>query len=262
MALNLIELVSQRFDDSALHQLSRTLGEDPAHTKTALDGAVPTVLSGLINLTATREGTGKLLSSLQSFKQEEQVLANLGDFLNGSDGHQSMLRAGQRLLNSLFGDRLDGLVDSLSRLSGMSRQSAGALISTVAPIVTSVLGKQQDDLALDEAGLSKLLNDQKDFVKQSMPAGLSDAIDLDGLLSGAGDLGGKIQQTVNETLDKGIDSVQGTIDKTTSAIENTVEDTIPEPVAKSGGSSFFKLIVWLIILFAIAWFAVRFLATV
>lgn len=261
MALNLIELVTQRFDNDALFQLSQTLGEDPSRTKVALEGSVPTVLSGLINMTKTEDGTNSLLSSLQSFKQEEHVLANLGSFLNGSDGHQSMLQAGHRLLNSLFGDKLDGITSTISQLSGIREQSASSLIGTVAPIVTSVLGKQQDDLALDASGINKLLNDQKDFVKQSMPASLSGALDLDNLLADAGSFTEKVQQTVSETVDKGIDSVQETATQATAAVENTISNTVSEVEEKSGGSSIFKYIIWIIILLAIAWFALRFLAT-
>ena len=240
MGLNLVSLISQHLSGPVLTQLSGLLGESADGVQKAIGGAVPAVVAGMMNKAATPEGAGEMLGSLQQFGQERELLADLPNILSGDDAtRQSLLQAGSNFLKS-FMDRVAG---SLSQLSGIGEQSASSLLSVVAPVAVSVLGKQQDDLGLDAGGLSRLLMEQKDAVAAALPKELSGALKLDNLSAmGAG---------LTEAASASAPSV---LDSTNQAANQAATAAGYEPsTGDSGGGGFGKLIIGVVVIAVIAW---------
>ncbi len=140
MALNLVELIQKQISGPVLDQLGGIIGEDTHKTQTAIQGAIPSILGGMMDASTSTEGSTTLMTALKSFDQEDNMLGNLGSMLSGG-GHQSLQESGSNMLNGLFGDKIDAITGAISQFSGIGQNSASSLMGMVAPIAMSVLGK-------------------------------------------------------------------------------------------------------------------------
>jgi len=63
----------------------------------------------------------------------------------------------------------------------MKPGTVASLLSILAPLIMSFLGKQKKTMGLDSSGLANLLMSQKDSIGAALPAGISDAMGLGSL---------------------------------------------------------------------------------
>jgi hypothetical protein len=87
------------------------------------------------------------------------------------------------LVSNILGGKSDKVVNELSKSSGINPAQAGGLLSMIAPIIMQTLSKTKTEGGLDLAGMSSLLNDQKEKAqekaKESGMGGLLDLLDAD-----------------------------------------------------------------------------------
>ncbi|HEY6976390.1 MAG TPA: OmpA family protein [Chitinophagaceae bacterium] len=167
MASNLLDSVRGFITPQLIGQASSYLGESSEGITRAIGGAVPTVLTGLIN-NAESGGAAALLSNAKEVASSN-ILGNLGNLFSGS----STLPSGVGSLSSLFGDRLGGMTSALSSFSGIKNSSASSLLGMIVPVILSVIGKHAMDNNLSPAGLSSFLSAQKSSAMDALPSGLN-----------------------------------------------------------------------------------------
>ena len=223
MAINLVNIVKEHLGGQILNQISNTLGISPSAAQTAIDGAVPAMFSGLLDNVNNSEGAEAITLALDTFNDEESFLDNLGDFFQ-DDHRNALMASGQGLLSSLFGDKVDGIAKVLGQFSGLGQSASSGLLAMIAPIVMSVLGKQQSQLGLDASGVQKMLMDQKDAISAAMPSELSKAFAQSGLLSQLSDA---VESGVNSAVGAGkrvVTDITDTASDAASGAVNTVQE--------------------------------------
>jgi len=104
----------------------------------------------------------------------------------------NLLQKGANTINSIFGDKVDGLTRLLSGFSGIKSSSAGSLLSIAAPLLLGFLGKHAVANNLNASGLANLLSSQKENISHAIPAGLN-------LSSIFGDTGAAIHHDIKPT---------------------------------------------------------------
>lgn len=182
MTINLLDLLKSQLGSSAINYLSSFLGESEGRTQSAVNSTLATLLSGFLSNGGTTSGAANLLSLFNSKQQSSTSAGELVSMLgSGESSVGSLIQLGKPILDTLFGSKLGGIVDLLGSSSGMQKNSASSLLSILAPIVTSVLGKQVRDGGLNAAGLMGLLMGQKDHIKAAAPAGLAGALGVSSL---------------------------------------------------------------------------------
>lgn len=185
MAMNLLELANSYISDDVVEQVSKTLGETPQNTQTAIKGALPTVLGGLIHKSTEAGGPGGIMDMVAQVMipnraageviiPEGGVFSQLSNLFDAGNSTQmsGFLSMGSGLVTSLFGEKAGGIANALAAHSGIKQTSAASLMSLAGPVVLGVLGKQ---LAGDDegvSGLSGLLKAQVSNVQAAMPSGL------------------------------------------------------------------------------------------
>jgi hypothetical protein len=175
--MNLVDLVKNQLSSDVMGKFAEILGTNPQATRDAANAVVPTLLATVGGLTSTRDGAGKLSSTLSGL--DENVLGNFARSLTGS---QSVVDTGTTLLGSLFGNEaLSGLAGVLSRFTGISTKSTSWLLSTLAPLALGVLKRYAPDMSAN--GLTRLFEGQQENIRNAMPAGLGN------LLSNVPDIG-------------------------------------------------------------------------
>lgn len=186
--MNFLDILkNQLTGGDTLGAISGLLGESEAATKSGLGAILPTVLGSVISKGSTAQGAGGLMDMLKTGGHDGGILDNFGSILSGGgSGVSSLLSSGGGIINTLLGDKVGGIVNLISGMSGLKSGSASSLMSMAAPLVMGLIGKQTASQGLNASGLMSMLAGQSDFVKAALPAGISN-------LMGFGDVGGAVK---------------------------------------------------------------------
>lgn len=192
MVQNIIALLKDQLNDNLLGKIAGFLGEKKPGVTSAVAGAIPTLLLGLLKKGAEPSGAGNLVEMLQQGKHDGAILDNLGSVLGGGAATTDLLSTGKTLLSSIFGDKAGGIGDLIASAGGISKSGGSSLLGMLAPIVMGFLGKTlKSEGGFNAKGLMSLLLGQKDFIKAALPAGVTN-------LLGVGNLDDLGRQTMPE----------------------------------------------------------------
>ena len=231
MSVNLLNLVKGQLDDSAFEQLGGLLGQSAENTRSAVDAALPTILGGIVDKVSNDSGAADMFS-----RQLEGLDAGTATDLGGllADTNRDSLAAkGGEMLQGLFGDKLGGVADLISQFSGMDGKSASSLLSMILPVVLGAINKQKRIHGLDNAGALQLLGDQKDYISQAMPSGMSELLNSSGLLTEAGSAAA---DAASDAADAVADVADSAKTAATSAA-GTVSDAASSAADKAGDAA-------------------------
>ena len=156
---NLLELIKGQMGDGLIDQLTHQIGGGARREQTAVatDGIINTLIGALAKNVTSQDGARNLDHALQR-DHDGSLLDNIGDFLQGNvREEQRRTTNGAGILNHLLGNRQSGVVDMISRMSGLDQSKTGNLMTTLAPIVMGMLGKQKRQNNLDAGGIMNLL---------------------------------------------------------------------------------------------------------
>ncbi len=253
MSVNLFDLVKGQLTSSIIGKIGGLIGENETNTNSAIGKMLPSILGGLASKANTSSGPGEIFDLLNKGGHDGSIFGNLGDLLSGGDKTNSMMDTGTNLARSIFGGKMNSVMDVLSRAVGFGNRSSSSLMSILLPIVMGMIGKAKKDNNLDASGVARLLMDQGPYIKDKAPAGLLDTLGLGSLWGGAKKVVGNTadagKRVVSGTADAGKRVVSGTADAGRRVASGTTE------VAKSGGGLLKKLLplALLLLLGILAW---------
>jgi hypothetical protein len=239
MSVNLIDLVKSQLGGQVLNQVSGLLGESSDKTQTAVNGAIPALLGGLLGNASSGNGASTMLSALNNV--DDGVVGNFGNLLGGGQQSTGLMDMGGKLLGSLLGGgNVGGLTNAISGFSGLGKGAAGSLLGLIAPLLMGVIKRQlMGSGGLNVGNLTSLLTGQKDNIASAMPAGLGQQLQnagLGSLFGGVlGNLTGMGQQAMNSAsnvANQASNAVNRAASSTANAASNatrTVTNNIPTP---------------------------------
>jgi hypothetical protein len=165
---NLFDLLQGHMDENVVDQLSNQIGgADRAQTATAAQSIVSTLLAGLAKNASTPEGAASLNNALDR-DHDGGLLGNLMGLIGGQVApEQSRAANGAGIVNHILGPSQSGAVDMISKMSGLDSGKTGNLMTTLAPMVMSLLGQQKRQQGLDVAGIAGLLTNSVGQQKQA-----------------------------------------------------------------------------------------------
>lgn len=179
MEHNIVDLVKSVFTPDVTARASRHLEEDESRTATALKAAIPTVLAGLLAKSATPEPgmLGKLMAgATEVFGGRSDYTGYFNDIYNHTSADLEdtnwLGRVGS-ILNSLFGDRLNNVIEAISGYTGVKASSAQHVLGAATPAVLGTLQQYAVRENLDEKGLANYLQAQKSNIITQVPPGLN-----------------------------------------------------------------------------------------
>ena len=183
---SLEDLLGQQQGNQAVEQISQNLGANSSVVNTAIQMALPTILSGLANNVQSPQGAQNLDNALANDHQGG-LLNNLTDFLTGgvpAPQQASRETNGAGILGHILGGSQSTAAQEISNKSGLSMGQAANLLITLAPIVMSFLGKKKQQGNLDSGGLADMILGQK----QQMQSTGNPMLDMvSGMLDSDGD---------------------------------------------------------------------------
>lgn len=149
--MSLLDLIKDQLTGDRLKDLGRMVGANEGTVKTAVQAALP-LLIGALAKNAHKPGGAEALHRAVEKDHDGSVLDSLGDFLKAPD-----TRTGDGILRHVLGARRQSVEGQLSRSTGIDKDGATRLLSTLAPVVMGALGKKQRQDGLDVGALSDML---------------------------------------------------------------------------------------------------------
>ena len=171
--MNLVDLVKDQLGSNGLTRLAETLGTSRDNTSTAVNAAIPTLLTALGSVASTRDGARDLAAAVGSL--DDRVLDNLPQSLSGGGrSGLNLVDMGTKLLGSLLGgNTLSSLASTLGRSTGMGSGSMSSLLTLLAPVVLGVLKNRTGGMGTDASALASLFEGQRQNIVNALPSGLS-----------------------------------------------------------------------------------------
>ena len=163
---SLQDLLGQQGGDSALGQISKTLGADQNLTNAAIQMALPVILNGLTKNASTPEGSARFEYCALIMTTTAAILDMLGGFLGGQT-QQTRQTDGGGILGHILGNQQGQVAQEISNKSGMDIGQVASLLITLAPIVMGYLGKTKRENNLDAGGITDLLTGQQQQAQSS-----------------------------------------------------------------------------------------------
>jgi len=165
MSFNLIESVKEELSGDMTNRIAGILGESSTNVQQALQGIIPSVLTGI--LLKVEAGETQETLNLATDASRINIPYNLNSLSGGTGSPKGM-----DFLKIIFGEKTTGLAASVSGYAGISPQSASALMSITAPAVLGALGNHILGTNMNASGLLSFLNGQRKKILNAMPTSL------------------------------------------------------------------------------------------
>ncbi len=180
MSTDLLENITSQLAPPMVQKVSVFLGETVEHTQAAVNGAIPTILAGLMHFSSLANGPVQLLALINR-DNYGRLLNNLSGVGGEGNTTQNVMTTGQEILRVVFADKLDSASERVAAASGVTNASASSLMSLTAPVVVGVLGRIRAVQGLNATRLNTLLMGQREAVVKSAPAGLAEVFGVSDL---------------------------------------------------------------------------------
>ena len=165
-SFNLVEMIRGYLPDSFTEKMSSLLGESPDKTQSAINAAVPGILSGLDSAASTPDGARRLTDAVDG--ADHNMRSDIGGLL----GKMPSSESGSGMIQSILGTAgLSELTGNIGRISGLSGKGVMGLLGYLVPIVLGVLKNIKRTRGLDSTGLLNLLSSQRSNFAAAMPEG-------------------------------------------------------------------------------------------
>ncbi len=189
MSFNLFDSVRGLMGNDVIDNASNVLGENGNNMQKAVSGAIPAVLTGILD----KAGSGDAGNLLRMAKETSNsgMTANIGRFFTDNN----LLARGADLLRGIFGDRLNNVSNMIANYAGIKPGSATALLNVAAPAALGALGSHATSNNMSTSGFLSFLNNQKDNILNSVPSGLNLASALG--LSSLGSIGNRLTNALS-----------------------------------------------------------------
>jgi hypothetical protein len=157
------QIITQQLTGGAVRTIADRFGVSEAQANTAVQIAVPLLLTALARNASQPQGAESLHQAINT-DHDGTIFDNLMGYLVNP---QSANGAG--ILGHVFGGQQATIENNLAQATGMNQSSATGLLETVAPLVMGAVGQAQQQNNLDAPGLSNLLNSQQQQAQANAP---------------------------------------------------------------------------------------------
>ena len=180
---DLFDLLQSQMGESIIGTLTDQIG-GPSKQKTSagVQGAMSILMSALAKNAQNPKSASALGAALER-DHDGSILEDLTGYLSGSSPINNTKAAnGSGILGHILGGQQGNAIESLTRMSGLDKSQSGNLLSTLAPIVLGMLGKQKRSQGLDMSGLGSILANSANTAKKQTPQAdlLTSFLDRDG----------------------------------------------------------------------------------
>ena len=152
---------------AGLNPLSAQIGAGETATRTAVNTGVPALFAALSGLASSQDGAQKIASAMGRFDA-----STVGNLLSDKPGN--VIEQGTNILGSLFNQNIiSGILNAISRFTGLNAASAQKLLAYLAPMVLGSIAGRFTGRQPTPQGLTSFFNEERQNITNAMPAGFS-----------------------------------------------------------------------------------------
>jgi len=190
--MNLTDLLNNALNSDTIRQISQQLGADEGATSDAIQAALPMLLGGLANNSASQSDAASLLGALDR-DHDGSILDDLGGFLG-----DYLSGRGAGILGHIFGAQEGAVERGVSQASGLDLSKVGPLLMMLAPIVMGALGRARREEGIGAGDLPRELGDaaKQTGGDQGLLGALSSMFDMNRDGSAVDDIAGMLSRAV------------------------------------------------------------------
>lgn len=167
--MNILDLLQGQLSDGLVDQLSQSIGADKQQTNAAASGILSTLMGAIAKNASTPQGAEALNNALER-DHDGSILDNLSGFLGGNaTANNSKMLNGAGILKHVLGGKQSGAIDMISKMSGLDGGKTGNLMTTLAPLVLGMMGRQKREQGLDTSGLAGMLSNAVQGAQEKRP---------------------------------------------------------------------------------------------
>jgi len=175
MATNLLNLFKDQLSDDVLGNVSSILGGEQKDTiQKGLMAAAPALLGGIMDKASSPEGAKSIFSMLGDGSTVDNLASTIGV---GGAQSEGFLNKGLDFVKNILGEKASGVIDLVSSVSGMGKDSSSSILNVAGSVLGGVLGKQKAS-GMDLGSFVGLLSNQGSFLDKFAPAGLASLLGL------------------------------------------------------------------------------------
>jgi OmpA-OmpF porin, OOP family len=167
------------FDSHSIGEIASSFGESKLAVSEGLESSTACLLGGLAN----RAGDSTWVSQLFKLVSDAPADVNVSDLTSAisspsraSSTVSSLLDSGKRFLSLAFGGNQSAIFDAVGRSTGLRSSVVSSLMSMAAPLMMTALGRLVRDDHMNPTGLSRLLVQEGEGVRDLLPAGVSNLL--------------------------------------------------------------------------------------
>ena len=167
------------FDARTIGEIASRFGEPKEAVSQGLESSTACLLSGLAN----KAGDSTWISQLFNLVSQAPSNANVSDLTGAvadpsraSYATSSLLDSGKKFLSLAFGGNQSSIVDAVGSATGLRSGVVSSLMSMAAPLMMTALGRLVRNDHMNPVGLSRLLVDEGEGVRDLLPAGVSNLL--------------------------------------------------------------------------------------
>jgi OmpA-OmpF porin, OOP family len=158
---NILEIMSTTMlGGDTLSKLSAQMHESPGATRRGLETAVPASVAALAAHTTSEQKAEELLGAFRGGDYPHVELAEIAQVVSDPEATSRLTKSSAGFLGRIFGNGLEGTLDSIVGKSGLSRASASTVLGLAAPLVLNAVSTVARSRNFDAAGLSRFLSSQ------------------------------------------------------------------------------------------------------
>ncbi len=133
----ILNAILSQIDGNTLEVISKQANVTPEKAQSALQSAIPILMSALARNSSTPEGAAALQNAVAR-DHNGSLLDNLGSLL----GNQDVIEDGAGILKHVLGNKQGNVEQYLSKNSGLDGAAIAQILKMAAPIVMGFLGKK------------------------------------------------------------------------------------------------------------------------
>jgi len=157
--MNILNMIHEQISPEMVGQISKSVGESPEGTKSALEQALPALLGSAASEASSPRGATNLFNTITQSMPKSGWPSSVSSLLGGLGGTGGG-GIGASLVSSLLGPKMNMVRDFIASRAGIRSESGTSLLGTAGSLLTGALGKQMMTQKLDAGGFGQLLRSQ------------------------------------------------------------------------------------------------------
>ena len=175
---SLLDSLSDLVTPDTTRQIASKLGESDTAVSRGIQTGLASVLAGVVSKTGDSGAMRQIYELITSRENNTNVAGDLSALVRGQGGGLPTVGLGSTLLSTIFGDRSNGVSNIIASAAGFAKPSSGSsILAFVTPLVLGFFGQKVRKDGLSLAGLTSMLEGQRDSIRAAVPAGLPNVLD-------------------------------------------------------------------------------------